>query len=150
MRAATTPLIVWADTREQIIPPFPEGVVLERVTLSEGDYTCPATQGIGVVERKNPDDFASSLTRDRERFEDELRRLQGYRWKIICVESDVTTLYRTSGMHPHSLLGSVASLTARWDCPVLFAGNAAGCGRLIAGLLSRWGNRLEAERTAAS
>jgi ERCC4-type nuclease len=144
------PFTIFVDSREQRPPPFPDGVVLERVTLSEGDYTSEICQGVAVIERKNPDDFASSLTRDRERLEDELRRLQGYRWKLVCVESDITTIYRTSGMHPHSLLGSVASLTARWDCPVLFAGNAAGCGRLIAGLLSRWGKRIEAERGAAA
>lgn len=143
------PFVVYCDTREQTPPPFPDGVMLERVTLSEGDYTSPVCQGVAVVERKG-NDFASSLTHDRERFEDELRRLQGYRWKVVVVESDITAIYRTSAMHPHSLLGSVASLTARWDCPVLFAGNAAGCGRLIAGLLSRWGKRIDAERGAAA
>jgi ERCC4-type nuclease len=146
----TPPFVIFCDPREQRPPRFPDGVVLERVTLAEADYSSEVCQGIAVVERKNPDDFASSLTRDRERFEDELRRLQGYRWKCVVVESDISTIYRTSGMHPHSVLGSVASLTARWDCPVLFAGNAHGCGRLIAGLLSRWGKRIQAERSVAA
>jgi ERCC4-type nuclease len=147
---AFTPFVVLCDTREQTPPPFPEGVVLERATLDAADYTSETCQGVGVVERKSASDFAASLSHERERFEDELRRLQGYRWKVVVVESDITTIYRTSAIHPHSVLGSVASLTARWDCPVLFAGNAPGCGRLIAGLLSRWAKRIEAERGAAA
>ena len=63
---------------------------------------------------------------------------------IVCGEGDVTELYRTSGMHPHALIGSIASLYARWDVPVLFIGNAAGAGRLIAGILKRWEERLTA------
>lgn len=143
-------VIVLADTREQQIPPFPAGVEVQRATLAEGDYTGQHCQGVGVIERKSAPDLASSLSRDRERFDDEIRRLQPYRWKLVVVEADLTDVYRITAMHPHSILGSIASLTARWDCPVIFAGNAAGCGRLIAGIIRRWEERIAAERSAAA
>jgi ERCC4-type nuclease len=143
-------LTILADTREQVIPPFPDVVAIERATLAEGDYTGALSQGIGVIERKSASDFCGSLSRDRERFDDEIRRLQPYRWKLVIVESDITQIYRISAMHPHSIIGSIASLTARWDVPVIFAGNAAGCGRLIAGIIRRWEERIAAERSAAA
>jgi ERCC4-type nuclease len=134
-------VIVWCDTREQCPPPFPEGIAIVRVTMSEGDYTTEALQGVGVIERKGCD-FVSSLTHDRERFEDELRRLQGYRWRCVVVEHSLADCLKMSAAHPNSIIGSVASLYARWDCPVLFAGSPAWSGRLIAGILRRWEARL--------
>jgi ERCC4-type nuclease len=143
-------LVILADTREQAIPPFPDGVVIERTTLREGDYTMPALRTIAVIERKSAADFASTLSWGRDRFDREVQRLHSYRWKCVVVEADLSMVYRASGMHPHSILGSIASLLARHDVPVLFAVNEHGCGRLIAGLLRRWQERLDAERGEAA
>jgi ERCC4-type nuclease len=149
-RTSADPFIIYCDTREQMPPPFPDGVTLERVTMAEADYTTHLLQGIAAIERKSLSDFANSITRDRERFDDELRRLVPYRFKCICVEGDLGTLYRESAVHPHSVIGSIASFYARRDCPTLFVLNAAGAGRLIAGLLRRWEERLTAEREGAA
>lgn len=148
-------LTILIDTREQTPPPFPETMMLgkvetaircERATLDAADYTTDVCQGIAVIERKNPQDFLQSITHGRERFEDELRRLREYRWRLIVVEGDLTNMYRMSATHPHGILGSISSLTARHDCPVIFAGNASGAARLIVGCLYRWGTRIEAEK----
>lgn len=138
-------LTVYVDTREKNPPPFPEGVVLERVTMDAADYTTPILQGIAVIERKSLDDFAQSITRSRERFDDEVRRLRAYRWKAIVVEGDLSTVFRETRVHPHSVLGTIASFFARADLPCLFAVNASGAGRLMAGILHRWQERLAAE-----
>ncbi len=114
--------------------------------MSEADYTSPKLQGIGVVERKSTSDFASSITHSRERFDDEVRRLKAYRWKCIIVEGSLHDVYRCTTAHPHSIIGSIASFYARADIPTIFAGNAAGAGRLIAGILRRWEERILAER----
>lgn len=139
------PFIIYCDSREQTPPPFPDGVRLERVSMSEADYTTERLQGIAVIERKSVPDFGGSITRGRERFDDEIRRLRPYRWKCIIVEGDIHDVHRSCGAHPHSVLGSIASFYARADIPTIFAGNAAGCGRLIAGLLRRWEERLTEE-----
>jgi DNA excision repair protein ERCC-4 len=145
-RATTPPFVVLCDTREQTPIAPPEGVVLERVTMETGDLTTPLLQGVAVIERKSVSDFASSITRGRERFDDEVRRLLAYRWRCIVVEGEISEVWRTSAVHPHSVLGSVASFFARSDLPCLFAGTRPAAARLICGILRRWEERLTAER----
>jgi ERCC4-type nuclease len=147
---AVPPLVILVDTRERAIPPFPAGVGLERATLSEGDYTSEALQGVAAIERKSVSDFASSITRDRQRFDDEIRRMLGYRWRCIVIEGELSEVYRISAVHPHSVLGTIASFFARSDCPCLFAVNPVGAGRLIAGILRRWEERVACEKGAAA
>jgi ERCC4-type nuclease len=146
MTTRVTPLVVLVDTREQTPPPFPEGVTIERASMGEADYTSPALQAIAAIERKSLVDFANSISHQRERLDDELRRLVPYRFKCIVVEGELSQLYRVTSMHRHSILGSIASFYARRDCPTLFVGNPAGAGRLIAGLLRRCEERVLAER----
>jgi ERCC4-type nuclease len=141
----TAPFVILVDTREQTPPPFPDGVVLERATLGEADYTTGALKGIAAIERKSGSDYASSMGCDRERVDREIQRLQSYRWKCIVVEDDLTRVYRKTLVHPHALLGSIASMFARYDVPTLFVGHPAGAGRLIAGLLRRWEERVAAQ-----
>jgi len=113
--------------------------------MAEGDYTTEMLQGIAVIERKSISDFASSITHGRERFDDEVRRLMAYRWRAIVVEGEIGEVWRNHAVHPHSVIGSVASFFARADLPCLFAGTPAAGGRLIAGILRRWEERLIAE-----
>lgn len=134
-------LTVLVDTREQRVPPFPEGVAIERATLHEGDYTTPALRSIAVIERKSVSDFCSTISHGRDRFDREVQRLQAYRWKCVLVEGELSEVYRSTAMHPHSIIGTIASFFARWDVPTIFVGNASGCGRLMAGLLRRWEER---------
>ena len=136
-KAAPSPFVLLMDSREQTPPPLPEGCVYERRMLKEGDYSTPALVDIARIERKSEGDFASTITWGRERFDREVERLQPFRWKCVVVEGDIMGVYRASNVHPHAVLGTIASLFARYDVPVLFAGNAVGCGRLMAGLLGR-------------
>ncbi len=149
-RAPTAPFVVLCDTREQTPIEPPAGVVLERVTMSEGDYTTPLLQGIAAIERKSVSDFASSISHGRERLDDEVRRLLAYRWRAIVIEGEIGEVWRTSAVHPHSVLGSVASFFARSDLPCLFAGTRPAAARLICGILRRWEERLAAESSGAS
>jgi ERCC4-type nuclease len=144
------PLLILADTREQAVPPFPDGVEVRRHLLHEADYSTPALEMVARIERKSATDFASTLSWGRERFDREVQRLQAFRFKCVVVEADLSTVYRVTSMHPHAILGSIASLYARWEIPTLFAGNAAGCGRLIAGLLKRWEERVASEAGASA
>lgn len=149
MKPAAT-FTVWVDPREKRVPPMPPGVVLEWVWQDAADYTSEKLQGIAALERKSPEDFARSITHERERLEDEVRRLRGYRFKALVVEGNIDDVCRAARVHMHAVLGTVASFLARSDLPVLFAGSPAGCGRLIAGILKRWEERLEDERQATA
>ena len=139
------PMVIYADTREQLIPPFPDGVKIVRQCMGEGDYSTPLLLDTARIERKAPGDFASTITWERDRFERELARLLPFRWKCIVVESDFDQVFVGSRIHPHAVLGAIASLLARWDVPVLFAGSPEGAGRLMAGLLRRWEQRVKGE-----
>jgi ERCC4-type nuclease len=144
---ATTkqPFVILADTREQLIPPFPPGCLVERRLLKEGDYSSPLLESVARIERKSPGDFASTITWERDRFDRELARLLPFRWKCIVVESDLDEVFVGRRLHPHAVLGAMASLLARWDVPVLFAGSPEGAGRIMAGLLRRWEERVKSE-----
>jgi DNA excision repair protein ERCC-4 len=142
-------LRVWYDTREQNQFDAIPGVVLERVSLPTGDYSTELLQLDGVIERKSVLDFASSITHGRERFEDEVRRMRDYRWKAIVVEGSIDAVWREREVHPHSVIGTVASFLARHDVPVLFAGTRVAAARLAFGTLRRWQERLLAERSVA-
>jgi len=141
---------VWADTREKQIPPFPIGVTVERHMMAEGDYSCPELIDVARIERKSGGDFASTMAWGRERFDREIERLKAFRWRCIVVEADFSMVMREApGVHPHSLIGSVAALYARHDCPTFFSVNPTAAGRLIVGVLRRWVQRIEAERAGA-
>jgi ERCC4-type nuclease len=141
-------LVVLADTREQAIPPFPKGVLIERTALREGDYTTPRLRGRFVIERKSVSDFTSTITRARERFDREIERLKPYQGACIAVEGELHDVYRASLVHPHSVIGSIASFYARANVPTFFLSNPAAVGRFIAGALRRW-EEIDGEGAAA-
>jgi ERCC4-type nuclease len=136
---AATTLHIYVDTREQTPPAFPEGVTCERYMLAEGDYSSPPLLNLARIERKNPSDFASSLTHDRERFDRELVRLRRFRHRLVIVEGDLSDFLsnRYSAAHPNSIVQSICAMYARFGVPTLFAHDAITCGRMIAGILRR-------------
>ena len=120
------------------MPPFPEGCIIQRDTISEGDYSTPGLKEMVRLERKSASDFMQTLSRGRDRFDREVVRLKPFKYKAIIVEADLLQCYREGpGVHPHAVLGSLASWWARYDLPTFFAGNETGAGRLMAGILRR-------------
>lgn len=145
------PLHILVDSREQTPCPFPDGVTTETCTIGEGDYTTKALWHIALIERKSGADLASTLTWGRERFDREVERLKRVKHRLVCVECDLGDFYSgkiQTQMHPHALVGSMASLYARHDIPVMFLRSPAIMGRFIAGVFRRLeeihGNREEA------
>jgi ERCC4-type nuclease len=147
-RPPPEPLHIIEDTRQQCSLVWPAGVTVERRTMPEADYTTEALWGIAAIELKR-DDFAAAVGSDRARFDREIERLKPYRWKAIVVAGELLSVYRETMVHPHAILGSISSWYARHDVPCLFVGNDTSAARVIAGLLRRWTERVEAERKAA-
>jgi ERCC4-type nuclease len=116
--------------------------------MAEGDYTTERLQGVAAIERSRAGELAGKMTYARERVDDEVRRLMNYWRRCLVVEGEIGEVSRSSAIHPNSVIGSIASWYARSDMPVLFAGTAQGAGRLIAGVLKRWEERLAAEGSA--
>jgi len=132
MSAGRTILI---DTREQT--PLPISGPVERTTLYSGDYSIKGLEHLFAVERKSLDDLMQSLTAGRERFERELHRLRGFRFKrllIIGSEDAVINHRYRSRISPKAALHSLYAIEARFDIPVVFSPSPASGAILI----ERW------------
>jgi DNA excision repair protein ERCC-4 len=144
--AGTATIII--DTREQEGYSFdPRLAATVRRALPAGDYSVAGLEDTVAVERKAVDDFVSTVIHSRERFRNELRKLEGYRAACVVVEAGVldVLLHRYRGdAHPNAVLGSALSIILDFRIPVFFCSNRqAACQFVQAYLLAahaRWGS----------
>jgi len=128
---------VLIDTREQRPLRFPPalGVECGSASLPAGDYSVRGfTQHI-ALERKSVSDLIGTLTKGRERFENELDLLAEYKWKAILVEGrrgDVEAGIYRSLATPQSIIGSLRAIWMRWGVPTFWCDSPDGCAREVA------------------
>jgi ERCC4-type nuclease len=128
---------VLIDTREQRALRFaPElGVDCGAATLPAGDYSVRGFTHLIALERKSVSDLVQTLSHGRERFENELDLLAGYRWKAILIEGDQADIeghvYR-SNMLPKSVLGSLRAFAWRWGVPHFWCTDPRGAAEHVA------------------
>jgi ERCC4-type nuclease len=117
------PVIV-VDSREQ------EPLVFTRLqavtdTLYSGDYSILGLENTFAVERKSLDDLANCcLSSSRNRFEHELCRLRGFRFKrllVIGTRAEIEVQRYHSRIAPKAVLATLAAFEIRYDLPVVFA-----------------------------
>lgn len=116
------PTIV-VDTREQTPLIFPS-LPTTKGTLRSGDYSILGLEELFSIERKSINDLVCCCTGDnRRRFEAELHRLRGYRFKRLVIvgrPSDVADHRYRSQISPAAVLGSISSFEVRYDIPVIW------------------------------
>ena len=121
-------IVIVTDTREQEPLKF---VHLPTVTgtLTSGDYSVVGLESLFSVERKSVADIVASVTSGRERFERELIRLRGYRFRrlaIIGSEDEVVEHIEKikkrykSKANPAGVLGSIRAFEQRYEVPVVW------------------------------
>ena len=119
--------MIVVDTREQ------EPLVFERLTsvrgtLKTGDYSVAGLQDLFSIERKTVADLVGcSMGDNRERFERELHRLRGYRFKRLLVvgsEAEILAGHYHSNIKPNAVLATVCAFEVRFDLPVVFVPTA--------------------------
>ena len=125
------------DTREQDPLPIARLPVI-RAGLYTGDYSVAGLEGLIAVERKSiPDLVACCAASNRERFEHELHRLRGFRFRrllVIGTRREIEAGEYRSSVRPAAVLGTLSAFEVRYDCPVVFADDPeAG-----AALVERW------------
>jgi DNA excision repair protein ERCC-4 len=133
--ADSSPVLI-VDTREQ------EPLEFTRLpwrpgTLQSGDYSVAGLEELFAVERKSIPDLVACCAAERERFERELHRLRGYRFKrllVVGTERDVLEGRYRSRITPQSVLGSLGAFEVRYDVPVVFCPTPA----LAARQIERW------------
>ncbi|HMP71780.1 MAG TPA: ERCC4 domain-containing protein [Kiritimatiellia bacterium] len=134
--ARAVPVVV-IDTREQNPLPIARLPVV-RAGLYSGDYSVAGLESLFAIERKSIADLvACCAASNRERFEHELHRLRGFRFRRLLVigtrEQIEAGAYRST-IRPAAVLGTLNAFEVRYDCPVVFADTpAAG-----AALVERW------------
>jgi ERCC4-type nuclease len=128
---------VLIDTREQRALRFaPDlGVDCGVATLPAGDYSVRGFTHLIALERKSVSDLVQTLTKGRERFENELDILTEYRWKAILVEGrrgDVEAGIYRSLATPQSIIGSLRAIWMRWGVATFWLDSPEGCAREVA------------------
>jgi len=117
------PVIV-IDTREQEPLPIRRLPVI-RSGIYSGDYSIAGMEAVFAVERKSIADLVSCCAgSNRERFENELHRLRGFKFKrllIIGTQAEIEAGQYRSNIRPASVLGTLAAFEIRYDIPVVFA-----------------------------
>lgn len=128
------PPTVIIDTREQTPLPIADLPVI-RGTLATGDYSVRGCESLFSVERKTVADLVGCCTGDnRERFERELHRLRGYRFKrllIVGVPAEIATGRYRSGISPQAVQGTLSAFEIRYDCPVVFEPDATTAATMV-------------------
>jgi len=111
------------DTREQYPLPIRRLPFIRR-GLYTGDYSIAGLEPIFSVERKSIADIVSCCTdSNRERFEHELHRLRGFRFRrllIVGKRSDIETKKYRSNIPPASVLGTLAALEVRYEIAIVW------------------------------
>jgi ERCC4-type nuclease len=107
-------------------------------TLKTGDYSILGLESMFSIERKSLADLVSCCCAgNRQRFERELHRLRGYRFKrllIVGSEEDILAGRYRSAINPKAVLASLFAFEARYDLPVVFRSTTEDAARQI----ERW------------
>jgi DNA excision repair protein ERCC-4 len=130
--------VVVIDTREQDPLPIVRLPSI-RAGLYTGDYSIAGLESVFAVERKSIADLvACCAASNRDRFENELHRLRGFRFKrllVIGTRQEIEAGAYRSTIRPAAVLGTLATFEARYDVPTVFTPTP----REGAALVERWG-----------
>lgn len=126
--AGKLPRII-VDTREQTPLVFTR-LASEVSGLTTGDYSFSGGEAYMAVERKSVADLVGCcMGVDRARFERELHRLRGFKFKRLLVVGTLEEIaahqYR-SRIEPDAVIGTLAALEVRYEVPVVFAATPEG------------------------
>jgi DNA excision repair protein ERCC-4 len=127
------PVIV-IDSREQEPLSFSR-LQCRTGTLTSGDYSVCGLEHLFAVERKTISDLVGCCVgQNRERFERELHRLRGFRFKrllIVGTEADILRGDYRSNIKPQAVIGTLRAFEVRYDIPVVFCDTAEAAANRI-------------------
>jgi DNA excision repair protein ERCC-4 len=103
-----------------------------------GDYSVKGLEALFAIERKTIADLVGCcMGENRERFERELHRLRGFRFKrllIVGTEAGILKGDYRSNITPQAVMGTLGAFESRYDLPVIFKATA----ELAAAQVERW------------
>lgn len=134
------------DTREQTPLTFPEGIAVERDTLSTGDYSIRGYENCFAIERKSITDFAGTMMGGYQadtqkpplRFNNELERLKHFDLAAVIVTAtpeELITFHHNCGADAHGALWNFAlSIFATHGIPVFMLTDETTAAKFVADL----------------
>jgi len=128
------------DTREQDPWRFSAGVLVLREKLETADYSVKGFEDEIGIERKTREDLVNTLIHSRDRFTEELRRMERLAYAAVFVESDLAPILRGefySAAKPKAVVASLASIMADFGVMVVFCGNRAMAAAMAEDVLCR-------------
>jgi hypothetical protein len=136
--AKIAPVLI-IDQREKTPLPFSR-LTSRPGTLLAADYSISGAETLFGVERKTIPDLVTCCTSERERFERELVRLRGFKFRrlvIIGSETDILRGNFRSLANPRAILATLYCFEIRYDLPFVFlpTPELAGPGRAMGDLV---------------
>ena len=124
--------VIIQDTREQtpLAFEFPSRVG----TLPLGDYSFAGGESDFAVERKSIPDLCACVTGERERFERELNRLRGYRFRalvIVGTRQEIETHQYRSQVEPAAVLASLTMWHVRYNIAPVYCETPSAAARQV-------------------
>jgi DNA excision repair protein ERCC-4 len=127
------PVIV-IDSREQEPLSFSR-LQSKTGTLTSGDYSVCGLESLFAIERKTITDLVGCcIGQNRERFERELHRLRGFRFKrllVVGTEAEILQGDYRSNIKPQAVTGTLRAFEVRYDVPVVFCDTAEAAANRI-------------------
>jgi len=115
--------IIATDTREREPLKFTRLPSVKR-PLFTGDYSILGLEDSFAIERKSIDDLVGCcMNSNRDRFEHELHRLRGYRFKrllVVCSREDIGEGRYHSKISPKAVLATLGAFEIKFDLPIVF------------------------------
>lgn len=142
-------MIVLIDSRERQPWGFSAKVETHRRKLDAGDYSLHGYADRVSVERKDLNDFISTVIHQRKRFYRELERLRAYEFRFVVVEADLQDVFDrryASSADPMAPLGLSNAMMIDFNIPLLFWGKRQICSAMVENLLQALWRRLTAEQ----
>ncbi len=126
--------VVIIDTREQTPLPITR-LETVRAGLQTADYSFQGGEHLFGIERKSVDDLVSCCMGDnRERFEREMHRLRGFRFKRLLIIGHrwmIEGQRYKSKIRPAAVLHRLDAWEARYDLPVIFCEHPTQAAELV-------------------
>jgi ERCC4-type nuclease len=131
--------VVVVDTREQepfmfdkmVYKPLPAGDYTAGYPLSrnlrDGEGRLLTFEKLIAIERKRIPELFIICGRERERFENELKKLSLLQYKYIVIEGNLADIAKSQYGYvtPKVVLSSLCSWTIKYNVPFIFAGRSA-------------------------
>lgn len=140
-----TEFTIVVDTREQKPYQFEDyPVTLIDEALETGDYAVEGKPGF-TVERKSKSDFLSSITHDRDRFEREIQRADGWEAPLpVVVEApwlDFTQGNYYPDINPNSVIGTVEKWPEYYNVDFFFRNDRSDAEQFTFEFLQWWNSK---------